>query len=122
MRSASTTLAVATLLALGACGPDSAPPTMDGAYNGLSWLVSGPAACGLAAPLPNRLRVSNGEATIQFGTHALRGRVGANGDLGALRAAQPAEGALAEGQIVSGTAELRYRNGECQWSFQGRRA
>ncbi len=115
--------AVLLVTALGACGPDGPPaPTFDGTYNGLSWLVGGPAECGMAAPLPNRLRVANGEASIQFATHPLRGRLGANGELNQLRAAQPAEGAEAQGQITSGTAEMRYRHGECQWSFQGRRA
>ena len=112
-----------SLLALAACGPDGPPaPTFDGAYNGQSWLLAGPAECGLAAPLPNRLSVTNGEASIQFATVPVRGRLGANGELNQLRAAQPAEGAEAQGQITSGTAEIRYRHGECQWSFQGRRS
>ena len=115
--------AILSVLAVAACGPDGPPaPTLDGTYTGLSWLVSGPAECGMAAPLPNRLRVTGGEATIQFAAHTLRGRLGANGELNALRAAQPAEGAQAEGQVSSGSAEMRYRHGECQWSFQGRRA
>ena len=114
--------AVLLAAALAACGPDGPPaPTYDGSYNGLSWLVSGPADCGIAAPLPARLRVANGEATIQFAAHLLRGRLGSNGELNALRAAQPAEGAQAQGQITSGSAEMRYQHGECQWSFQGRR-
>lgn len=111
---------------LSGCGPQEGGPgatPFDGSYAGNGWVVSGPAQCGGAAPNPTRLQVVNGMATIQFSSVGLRGPVGPNGELNALRSTgvQPLQQASSRGQISGGSADVTYTQDLCTWRFQGRR-
>src|SRR3954465_4260298 len=114
---------VLSALAVCACtqeGGRNATP-FDGNYPGNGWVVGGPAQCGAAAPVPTRLQVVNGMATVQFTSIGVRGPVGPNGELNQLRSTgmQPLQSASSTGQISAGAANVTYRQDLCTWRFQG---
>ena len=118
--------AAASAFLLTGCGPQEGGPNatpFDGSYSGMSWVVSGPSQCGQSAPNPTRLQVVNGMATIQFTSMGVRGPVGPNGELNALRSTgvQPLQSASSRGQISGGRADVTYMQDLCTWRFQGSR-
>ena len=118
--------AAAAALLLSGCGPQEGGPNatpFDGSYSGNSWTVSGPAQCGGAAPNPTRLQVVNGMATIQFNSMGVRGPVGPDGSLNAMRSTgmQPLQRASSSGRISGGSADVTYIQDLCTWRFQGSR-
>jgi hypothetical protein len=124
-------IALAAVLGLAACaaqdsapvgGPGSSP--FDGRYSGQIWVIGGPPFCGSATGNPIGMTVRGGEAFIPLTSNGLRGPVGPDGDLSALRFTGRAalQSFSVDGRIgADGRFNVIYQQDLCRYQIEGRR-